>query len=49
MLFVLLFALSLRGQEMAINPLERALSGVVTVAVFDVSDEDQVLGYTGVR
>ncbi|MCB0598727.1 MAG: trypsin-like peptidase domain-containing protein [Lewinellaceae bacterium] len=48
-LFVLLSALSLWGQELAINPLELALSGVVTVAVLDTEGEDQVLGYTGAR
>jgi len=47
MLLVLFSAFSLRGQEPAINPLERALSGVVTVAVLEVSGEDQVLGYAG--
>ncbi len=46
-LLALLFSFSLRGQELAINPLERALSGVVTVAVLEVSGEDQVLGYAG--
>ncbi|MCO6490954.1 MAG: serine protease [Phaeodactylibacter sp.] len=48
-LIALLCAGSLLGQEPAANPLERALSGVVTVAVFDAADEDQVLGYAEAR
>lgn len=35
------------GQSGSINPLERALSGVVTVAVYDVDDQDRVLGFAG--
>lgn len=46
-LVCLLFSKSLWSQEGIANPLERALSGVVTVAVLDVSGEDQVLGYAG--
>lgn len=35
------------GQSGSINPLERALSGVLTVAVYDVDDQDRVLGFAG--
>ncbi|MCB0550219.1 MAG: serine protease [Phaeodactylibacter sp.] len=48
-LLLLSFAVSLRGQELSSNPLERALSGVVTVAVLDVSSEDQNFGFGAVR
>ena len=48
-LLLLVSAFPLCGQEEPLNPLELALSGVVTVAVFDVSGEDQVLGYAGAR
>ncbi|MCB9263900.1 MAG: serine protease [Lewinellaceae bacterium] len=47
LLALLFFTSILQGQGPDIPPLERALSGVVTVAVLDVSDEDRVLGFTG--
>ncbi len=43
----LALALPVFAQDSLLNPLERALSGVVTVGVYDVADNDQVLGMVG--